>query len=229
MTKSTNTNLNKKLKKFEKDLNNLTAPEIQKYKSDHPSVFENLGFFSEYAKIDEYRSLINKLSALLKENCGNKHIAELLIGMIEKYSKILEAKSSAALAVANFNHIISANLMSYIQKLQSGNFEKYLNAHRGVLTAGMIVIAERMVEYMEIAGWHCVFQNEDFEFSDDAPLYNKMLNIILENNYFADIQEYFPDYNHDCAWKEILKNLEWISEESQFWCNKKKISEQEQE
>lgn len=227
MTKSTNTALNKRLKKIEKDLDDLTLPEIQKYKSDHPSIFENLNSFSTYAKVNKYQSIINKLSALLKENSGNKHIAELLIVMIEKYLNILEAKSSAALAVANFNHIIAACLMPYIQKFQSGDFEKYLKAYRGVLTTGMIGIAETMLEYMESTGWHCVFENEDFEFSDDAPLYNKMLNIILENNYSADIQEYFPDYNHDCAWKEVLKNLDWINEDSQFWCNVDTETEQE--
>lgn len=228
MTKSTKKESEKKLQDIEERIMDLTTPEIFKYESKHPSLLEGINNFSSYAKIGEYRPIINELSALLKEDYCNDHITVPLIGIMEKYLNILESASSVIFALANFNHIVAACLMFYIQKFQSGDFEKYINKQRGVLTSGMLSVAEATDEYIHNVDWSGIeLESEDFEFSDDAPLYNKMLNIILENNHFADIQEYFPDYNHDCAWKEILKNLEWISEESQFWCNVDTDAEQE--
>ena len=229
MTTSTKTKLDKKLQDIESRIVDLTMPEILKYESKHLSILEGLNNFSSYAKIKEYQFIISDLSALLKENYDNKNIAELFIGITEKYLKILETKNSATFAVANFNHIIAACTMHYIQNLQSGDFEKYINRHRGVLTSGFLGVAETTVEYIENIGWGKDFDNENFAFNHDAPLYNKMMNIILENNYFTDIQEYFPDYNHDFGWQEVMKNLERINEDSTFWCRMEKISEQEQE
>lgn len=227
MTTSTKIKLDKKLQDIECRIMDLTTPEILKYESKHLSLLEDIKKFSSYAKIGEYRPIINELSALLKEDYGNEHITEHLIGITEKYLNILESKISVVSALEKYNHIISACLMFYVQNHQSGDFEKYMNKHRGVLTSGMLGVAEATVEYIENIGWGNDFENEKFEFSNDAPLYNKMMNLILENNYFTDIQEYFPDYNHDFGWQEVMKNLEWVNDDSKFWCKPSKKYKQE--
>ncbi len=227
MTKSDETELNTQLQDIERRIMELTTPEILKYESNHPSFFENLGSFSTFAKTGEYRPLINKLSTLQKENCGNERIAPLLTDITQKYLDILESEIVVGFSLANLNHIIAACFMFYIKNRRGNNFQEFLNAHRGVLTNGILGVAEATVEYIRNVGWYCDFDNQNFKFIYDTPLYNKMMNIIFENNHFTDIEQQFPNYNHEIGWQEVIKSLDWIDEDSKFWCKPSKKYEQE--
>lgn len=233
MIKSNETKLNIQLKDIESRIMDLTTPEILKYKSSHPSLFEDIGRFSTYSKINEYRPIINELSVLQKENYGNEGITPLLIDITQKYLDILEAKNSVAFSLVSFNHIIAACLMFYIKNIKckkgkkGRNFQEFLNTHRGVLTNGILGVAETMVEYIRNVGWYCDFDNQIFKFIYDTPLYNKMMNILFENNHFTDIEHQFPNYNHEIGWQEVIKSLDWIDEDSKSWCKYSKKYEQE--
>lgn len=217
MTKLENTKLNMQLQDIESRIMDLTTPEILKYESKHPSFFEDIGSFSIYAKTNKYRPIINELSALQKENYGNDRIASLLVDITQKYLDILEAESSVAFSLVNFNHIIAACFMFYIKNLSGSDLQEFLNAHRGVLTNGILGLAETTVEYIRNVGWYCDFDNQNFKFTYDTPLYNRMMNIIFENNHFTDIEQQFPNYDHEIGWQEVIKSLDWIDEDSIFW------------
>lgn len=219
------TNFNKELADVEKRLMNLATINISAYEASQSSLFEEIRAFQNYAKITEYKKIINKLTELLKENPHNNKIASLLNEIYSKYVDILETKCSVAFALGNFNHVISACLMFYIKHYRGNNLQEFLILHRGTLTSSILDFAETMIEYLRSIGWYCDFDNKNFRFTYDVPLYNKMMNMIFENNYFTDILQEYPDYNHEIAWQEVLKSLAWIEEDSKLRCKNKHTCE----